>query len=141
MYFLVSVDYHSGWPYALFLPNPTINKVIEFVLEYIAENGIPKRIRTDPGTAFKSKKLKIFCKEKFIEHVICPVRDHRGNGKVERMIRTINERLRTNTKVLIFKDKSGTSNILCALRSEKGTDGKSAFERQTWKIQVRKFRE
>ena len=53
---------------------------------------------TDPGTAFKNEKFKTFCKENFIEHVICPVRDHRGNGKVERMIRTINERLRTNTK-------------------------------------------
>ena len=90
-YLLVSVDNHSGWPNALFLPNPTTEKVIEFVLEYIAENGISKRIRTDPGTVFKSEKFKQFCSDNFIDHVICPVRDHRGNGKVERMIRTINE--------------------------------------------------
>ena len=118
-YLLVSVDNHSGWPHALFLPNPTTEKVIEFLTEYIAKNGIPKRIRPDPGLAFKSKKLRSFCKEKFIEHVICPVRDYKGNGKVERMIRTSNERLRTNTKILISKDKSGILNILFALRSEK----------------------
>ena len=129
-YLLVSVDNHSGWPDALFLPNPTADKVIEFLVEYISKNGIPKRIRTDPGTAFKSEKFKTFCKEKLIEHVICPVKDHRGYGKVERMIRTINERLRTNTKILISKDKNGISNILFALRSEKGSDGKSAFEKQ-----------
>ena len=46
------------------------------------------------------------------------------------MIRTINERLRTNKNILVSKDKSGISNILFALRSEKGTDGTSAFVRQ-----------
>ena len=46
------------------------------------------------------------------------------------MIRTINERLRTNRKIIISKDKNGISNILFALRSEKGPDGKSAFEKQ-----------
>ena len=46
------------------------------------------------------------------------------------MISTINERLRTNTKILISKDKNGISNILFALRSVKGPDGKSAFEKQ-----------
>ena len=128
-YLLVSVDNHSGWPNALFLPNPTTEKFIEFVLEYIAANGLPKRIRTDPGTVFKSEKFKQFCSDYLIDHVICPVRDHRGNGKVERMIRTINERLRINKEVVISKEKTGLSKILFALRSEKGSDGQSAFER------------
>ena len=59
----MSVDNHSGWPDALFLPNLTTEKVIEFPTEYIAKNGIPKRIRTDPGTAFKSEKLDHFAKK------------------------------------------------------------------------------
>ena len=41
-YLLVSVDNHSGWPQAMFLPNPMAEKVIEFLTEYIATNGIPK---------------------------------------------------------------------------------------------------
>ena len=129
-YLLVSVDNQTRWPDALFLPNPTTEKVIEFVTEYISKTGIPKRIRTDPGTAFKSEKFKQFFTERFIDHVICIVRNHRGNGKVERMIRTINERLRTKKNILVSKEKSGISNILFALRSEKGNDGKSAFEKQ-----------
>ena len=48
----------------------------------------------------------------------------------QKMIRTINERLRTNKNILVSKDKSGISNILFALRSEKGIDGKAAFVRQ-----------
>ena len=37
-------------------------------------------------------------KKRHIIHVECPIRDHRGDGKVERLIRTINERLRANKK-------------------------------------------
>ena len=91
-YLIVSVDSKSGWPDAKFLRAPTTSKVIEFLTNYIANNGIPRRIRTDPGTAFKSEKFQKFCRKYFIEHIICPIYDHRGNGKVERLIRTINER-------------------------------------------------
>ena len=59
-YFMVSVDNNLGWPHALFLPNPTAEKVIEFLTEYIAINGISKRIRTDPGTVFNSENLNSF---------------------------------------------------------------------------------
>ena len=76
-YLLVLVDNHSGWPNAFISPNPTTEKATEFVLEYRATNGLPKRIRTDPGTVFKSEKFKQFCSENFIDHVKCPVRDHR----------------------------------------------------------------
>ena len=114
----------------MFLPNPSADKVVEFSLEYIATNGIPKRIRSDPGQYSREKNFQQFSKERFIQHIICPIRDHRGNGKVERMIRTLNERLRTNRKIVVQKDTSGLSNILFALRTERGVDNTSAYERQ-----------
>ena len=104
-YLLVSIDNNSGCPAAMFLPSPSADKVVEFLLDYIAMNGIPKRIRTDPGTVFTGAKNQQFCKERFIQHTMCPIRDHRGNGKVERMIRTLNERLRTNRKRLVQKER------------------------------------
>ena len=58
------------------------------------------------------------------------MRDHRGNGKIERLIRTINERLRTNRQIIITKDQSGLSEILYALRVNKKKDGSSPFEKQ-----------
>ena len=76
---LVSVDINSGWPYAMFLPNPTAEKVIEFFTEYIAINGIPKRIRADPGTVSKSEKLKQFCEKK--NYKTCNVPRKRPQGK------------------------------------------------------------
>ena len=35
-----------------------------------------------------------------IVHVVCPAYYHRGNGKVERLIKKVNERLRANPEVL-----------------------------------------
>ena len=56
-YLLVSVDNYSGWPDALFLPNPTTDKEVEFLTEYVARNGTPKIIRTDPGSLFLSENI------------------------------------------------------------------------------------
>ena len=119
-YLLVSGDNNLGWRVAMFLPNPSADKVVEFLLEFIAMNGIPKTIRTDPGTVLKGEKFQQFCKEKFIQQTICPIRDHRENGKVERMIRTLNERLRTIRKIVVQKDTSGLSKIIFAPRTKKG---------------------
>ena len=77
-YLLVSVDNYAGWPDAFFLTNLTTDKVVEFLTEYVAKNGISKRIRTDPGSVFFSEKFETFCKEKFKDHIICPVRDLRS---------------------------------------------------------------
>ena len=61
---------------------------------------------------------------------MCPFSDHRGNGKVERMIRTVNKRPGTNRKIVVQWDTTGISNILFQIKSEKGADNTSEFERQ-----------
>ena len=70
-------------------------------------NDVERRSRTDPGTAFKSGNFEEFCREYYINHIICPVKDHRGNGKVERMIKTLNERLRTQKNVVLERRNNG----------------------------------
>ena len=52
---LVSVDNNSGGPEALFSPHPTADEVFEVMAEYLAMHGMPRRVRTDPGTVFKSE--------------------------------------------------------------------------------------
>ena len=90
--------------------------------------GVPKKIRTDSGTVFvSSEELARFLGQFGIEYITCPVRDYRGNGKIERMIRTINERLRTIKQIIVTKDQSGLSDILFALRINKTKDGSSPF--------------
>ena len=70
---------------------------------------------------FKSEKFKQFCKERSIQHTFC---QYRAKGKVERKIRTINERLRINRKIIVERDSKEILNILPALRTEKGADGR-----------------
>ena len=130
-YLLVSIDHYTGWPEAKFLRKPKTKKVIEFLQKYITRHGIPKTIRTDPATIFRSNKSKEFCKTWHIIHVECPLRDRRGNGKVERLIRTINELLRANKKMIITKDKIGLSEILSALRMNPSATKKLPYERYT----------
>ena len=55
-----------------------------------------------------------------LKHITYPVRDHRGNGKTQRLSRTINERLGTNKNIILKKDQSGSSEILYALKTDKG---------------------
>ena len=132
-YLLVSIDHYSRWPEAKFLHRPTTKKVLEFLKHYIAQYGVPRKIRTDPGTVFVSEAFAQFCKKFGIQHVKCPIRDHRGNGKIERLMRTINERLRANKQIVLSKDKSRLSEILYSLRVSKKKEGKSPFEKHMGK--------
>ena len=129
-YLIVSIDGKTGWPDAKFMRAPTTNKVIEFLERYIADNGIPRKIRTDPGTVFTKNKFKQFCQKYFIQHIKCPIYDHRGNGKVERLIRTINERLRTNKRIILDKENTGLSEILYSIRKAPKSNNVSPAELQ-----------
>ena len=128
-YLLVSIDNFSGWPDVKLLREPKTSHVLDFLRNYIALHGIPASIRTDPGTVFQSRRFKAFCANRFIRHITCPVSDHRGNGKVERLIRTINERLRLNKQVLLTRESSGLSEILYGLRMYPSAKRASPFER------------
>ena len=94
--------------------------------EYIAQHGIPQRIRTDP---VQKRKIPTVCKENCIKHIVCPIKAHLRNGKVARKIRTIIERLRVDIKVVLERNHKNLAKIVFALRNEIGRDGKSAFER------------
>ena len=59
-----------------------------FLNEFINVNGVPKRIKSDKGGAFISKKYKEFCKS---HDIICEygtVNLHTGTGLVERTIQS-----------------------------------------------------
>ena len=92
---LVAVDRYSPFPSALITKSTGANKILKFLTGYIALHGVPKNIRTDQFSSFKSTEYKQFCKTNNIERKYCPVDDHRANGAVERCIQTIKGRLGT----------------------------------------------
>lgn len=51
--------------------------------------GVPKRIISDQGKAFKSKNFSNFCIEFKIKHILNTVASPRSNGQVERYNRTL----------------------------------------------------
>ena len=115
----MSIASKGGWPEAKFLSKPNTAAILEFLKNYRALFGTPKRIRTYPRSPFRSDKFRQFCQESFIVHIECPIREHRGNGKIERCIRTLTERLRTYKRILLEKDNTGLSENLSALRTAK----------------------
>ena len=56
--------------------------------------GIPRNIRSDQGTASTSSDYKQDCESRNIKRIYSPVGDHRGTGQVERLKKSVKERLR-----------------------------------------------
>ena len=92
-YILVCVDPFSKFPSAQITSSTSAKSIINFLTKYIALHGIPRTIRTDQGSGFISKETRKFCQEQNINVIFSPVGDHRVTGLVERLIRTIKERL------------------------------------------------
>ena len=67
--------------------------------EFIARQGDQKDLELNQGQRLKVTNLDNFAKKPML---VFEIRDHSENGKMERMIRTINERLRTNKKLALF---------------------------------------
>ena len=126
-YLLVTVDHKTNWPTAAFVRKPTAETVVTFLNAHIAQFGIPKK-RTDPATIFRGGTFKQFCNEHFIKHIECPVRDHRGNGKIERLIKTLNERLRADKTIVTEQGNAGLARLLFALRTAAAANNNSPFE-------------
>ena len=130
-YLLVAIDHFSAYPTLQFVKSTDIKGVEKFLRKYISNNGIPQIVRTDQATVFMGNEFRNLREEFGIRHIVCPVYDHRGNGKVERLIRTVNERLRANPEILAEKRNKLFYQLVSALRINKGKDGKSPFERHT----------
>ena len=130
-YILVAIDHFSAYPTLKFVKSTSFKRVEKFLRKYISDHGIPKSIRTDQATVFMGSEFKKFRKERGIKHTVCPAYDHRGNGKVERLIRTVNERLRASPEILKEKKNKLFYELVTALRQNKKRDGISPFEKQT----------
>ena len=117
MYVLVAVDRFSRFPFATCTSSPTSDTVLHFLTEFIHMFGVPRRIRSNQGSAFVSGDLKHFCTRHNIRQVFSPVADHRGTGSVERLVRTLRERSGTcrTPRHLALKTTSSPSSAISAL--------------------------
>ena len=74
------------------------------------------------------QKIQRVCTNHFFTHIECPIRDYRGNGKIESLIRTMNERNRAEKTIITEKGNAGLTRLLFALRIAATANGSSPFE-------------
>lgn len=92
----VAVDDHSRVAYAQVLPTEDQHTCTEFLkraVEFFANHGVPiRRVMTDNGGGYVSKKFNRCCQQGGIRHIYTRPYTPKTNGKAERFIRTLKER-------------------------------------------------
>lgn len=92
---LVTVDAFTKFCFVKAVRNTKTKYVVQELNEIIKVFGAPKRIITDRGRSFTSKRFKDFNDERNIRHHLNAVGMPRGNGQVERYNKTILDSLST----------------------------------------------
>ena len=89
-FIIVAVDHFTKWIEAEAVSTITPERMIDFVQNHIITRfGIPKKIVSDNGTQFASKKFVEYCNRLKIENGFTSVAHPQANGQTEVMNRTI----------------------------------------------------
>ncbi len=73
--------------------SPSAESALKFLNDFQNLFGLPRRLRSDQGSAFTSDLFAHWCSQNNVQHLFSPIGDHRGTGQVERLIRTLGTRL------------------------------------------------
>ena len=90
---LVCVDRFAKLPTAQTASSTSVKSILKFFGKYISLHGILRTKRMDQGSGIISKEVREFGQEQNINVMLSSVGDHRATVLVERLIRTIKERL------------------------------------------------
>lgn len=89
-YLIVIIDDASRVvPYAAFTFSENTSAFLGVLREAIIRRGIPRRLYTDQGSAFRSKHLSLVCARLDIALIHATAYHAAGRGKIERMIGTV----------------------------------------------------
>lgn len=97
---IVLTDSLTRYAFAKAARNQETPQILEFLTEIFNVFGYPRIIRTDQGTNFMSDQFAEFLTERDIKHYISNAYHPQGQGQVERMNRTLGERIK------IFADEN-----------------------------------
>jgi hypothetical protein len=90
-FILVAVEYLTGWPEAWSLPTVTSKEVCAAIIDLITTHGVPERLLSDNGSNLISAAVKELCAAFRIDKIQTTTYHPQGNGKVERLNKTITE--------------------------------------------------
>lgn len=89
-YMLVAVEHLSGWPIALAVQRVDAVAVTDFIEQLIVRPyTIPRMMISDNGTPFASSHTQQYAKRRGIDWRFVAAYNPQGNGRAERMIRTL----------------------------------------------------
>ena len=93
IYFLACIDRFSKFPTAEVFDRANGDNILKFLQEYVLLHGIPRAIRLDQARCQTGQQIKTLCNQNNIQLIEAPIQDNRAIGLVERLIRTIKNRL------------------------------------------------
>ena len=93
-YVLVVTDSLSRFVFAKATPHQETTEILKFLDGLFHLYGCPRIIQTDQGSNFMSDAFAQFINERYIRHYISNAYHPQGQGQVERMNRTISDRIR-----------------------------------------------
>ncbi|XP_052746992.1 uncharacterized protein K02A2.6-like [Bicyclus anynana] len=112
-YYLILVDYYSGFVEVNYLKNITSKSVITAMKENFSRYGIPEILFSDNATNFTSRDFKKFSIEWGFDHVTSSPNYPQSNGKSERAVQTV--------KRLLIKSINSNSDFYLNLLSYRNT--------------------
>ena len=92
-YVLVSIDYFTRYVLTEYLEKKSSEGIVNTISKWCSQGRIPEEIITDNAKEFISQVFKENMAKFGIKHKKVAIEDHRGNGRVERVIRTLRESL------------------------------------------------
>lgn len=93
---LIVVDYYSRWTEVKALPSELSESVIKAMKEIFSTHGIPDLLVSDNGPQFACKFFQLFASIYGFTHITSSPTYARGNGEVERAVRTVKDILKKN---------------------------------------------
>ena len=109
---LIGIDRYNKWPVVQICKSTETKEVIKFLKSFMNFYGVPEKVKSDKGSAFTTREVKLFCENWIIEINYSSPRLHTGTGAVERAMQTLKNLNNAN-----LEDKIGpTENINRALR-------------------------
>lgn len=123
--YLVYADIKSGWPCVENLGHSTTSvDVIKPIRRWFAEVGVPKKMKTDGGPQFTSKRFHDFCTKWQVQHQRSTPHYPQANGHAESAVKTVKKLiLKTTTNGELNTDEF--QRALLEWRNTPRADGRS----------------
>jgi hypothetical protein len=93
-YLLIGIDYFTRYAWGTVLKSKNSREIANVLYAWFKKIGNPEEIITDAGLEFNNKILEEMCERRGIRRHIISTDNHKSNGRVERLNRTLREYFR-----------------------------------------------